>query len=155
MIPRKPRPGELYELPPGYDSAYQRVRAMCDDGAVKMVKYKNDKSVPALIMLPKENAPALTNWDHEIDRGDFYVAYHLTGKITSFDSKWPIDEYRGYAKDHRIFFDSRMDLEGVAPFFFVEIERDTEIWETLQEKVEKYVGLAESMPQNVSNHLKT
>lgn len=118
------------------------------DGKLKVVRYKNDKSAHGLIMLPKEEPTALTNWDHEIDRGDFYVAYQNTGKLTSFDSKWPIEEFRGYAKDHRIFFDSRMELEGIKPFFFVEIERDTEVWETLQQKIIKYAGLADSMPQN-------
>ena len=148
VIQREPRPDEVYDPVPGYDSAYQRIRDMRADGKLKVIKYKNDKSKHGLIMLTKEEPPALTNWDHEIDRGDFYVAYQNTGKLTSFDSKWPIEEFRGYAKDHRIFFDSRMELEGIKPFFFVEIERDTEVWETLEQKIVKYAGLADSMPQN-------
>jgi hypothetical protein len=148
VIPRKPRPGDDYEMVPGYDSAYQRIRDMRKDGKVKFELYNDDNKVHGLIMLPKEKPPARTNWDHEIDRGDLYVAYQNTGKLMSFDSKWPIEEFRGYAKDHRILFDSRMELNGIEPFFFVEIERDTETWETLEQKVSKYAGLADSMPQH-------
>ena len=154
MFPRQPRKGQYYELVPGYDSARQRVLAMQDGGEVKLVPCKTNSgktltNIDKLIMFPKDKAPSTMGWQHEIDRGDLYVALHKTGKLTSYRFNWHIDEYRGFAKDHRLNPDSRFELEGSDRIFFLEVDRGTEFWTNeLDEKISKYAGLQDSMPQN-------
>jgi hypothetical protein len=100
-------------------------------------------------MFPKDKAPSVMGWQHEIDRGDIYVALHKTGKLTSYRWNWHIDEYRGFAKDHKLNPDGRFELEGSDKIFFLEVDRGTEFWANeLDEKIKKYAALQDSMPQN-------
>jgi hypothetical protein len=151
--PREPRKGQYYEITPGYDSARQRVLAMQDSGEVKLIACKTNSgkvltNVDKLIMFPKDKPPSVMGWQHEIDRGDLYVALHKTSKLTSYRWNWHIEEYRGFAKDHRLNPDSRFELEGSDKIYFLEVDRGTEFWsDELDTKIEKYAGLQDSMPQ--------
>jgi hypothetical protein len=145
---RRPRPNESYDLPPGYQSAYQRIKSMEADGLVKILKYKNDRWVPALVMLDTQRPPAFQNWDHEIARGDVYVAFQKTNLLTHWDSSWDISEYHNFAKNHRINYDMRMELEGSDMVYFWEVDMGSETRHELINKIEKYAGLQDSMPQN-------
>jgi Replication-relaxation len=152
LSPRQPRKGQYYEIVPGYDSARQRVLAMQDAGEVKLVPCKTNSgktltNVDKLIMSPKDKPPSVMGWQHEIDRGDIYVALHKTGKLTSYRWKWHIDEYRGFAGAHKLQPDGRFELEGSDKMFFLEVDRGTEFWsDELDTKIEKYAGLQDSMP---------
>lgn len=153
-FPRQPRKGQYYELVPGYDSARQRVLAMLDGGEVKLVPCRTNSgkvltNVDRLIMFPKDRSPSAMGWQHEIDRGDIYVALHKAGKLTSYRWNWHIEEYRGFAKNHRLNPDARFELEGSDKLFFLEVDRGTEFWsEELDTKIDKYARLQVSMPQN-------
>jgi len=125
---------------------------MQDAGEVKLVPCKTNSgkvltNVDKLIMFPKDKPPSVMGWQHEIDRGDIYVALHKTGKLTSYRWNWHIEEYRGFAKDHRLNPDGRFELEGSSKLFFLEIDRGTEFWSAeLDIKITKYAGLQDSMP---------
>jgi hypothetical protein len=153
QFPRQPRKGQVYEMPPGYDSARQRVDSMIDAGLIKIVPCttnsgKVQTNIDKLIMFPKDTPPSSGGWQHEIDRGDAYVALHKTGKLTSYRWNWHIEEYRNFAKNHRIKPDARFELEGSSKIFFLEVDRGTEFWSNeLDRKIEKYAGLQDSMPQ--------
>jgi Replication-relaxation len=153
-FPRQPRKGQYYELVPGYDSARQRVLAMADTGEVKLEACKTNSgkvltNVDKLIMFPKDRPPSAMGWQHEIDRGDIYVALHKTGKVIGYRHNWHIDEYRGFAKSHKLNPDGRFELEGSSKLFFLEVDRGTEFWSNeLDTKIEKYAALQDSMPQN-------
>jgi hypothetical protein len=100
-------------------------------------------------MFPKDKPPSVMGWQHEIDRGDIYVALHKTGKLTSYRWNWHIEEYRGFAKNHKLQPDGRFELEGTEKIIFLEVDRGTEFWSNeLDAKIEKYAGLQSSMPQN-------
>jgi len=104
--------------------------------------------VPRLVMLKKE-VLSYQKWAHEIARGECYVALHKTGKMTGYRSKWTQEEYRDFAKGHGVYFDSQFELEGSPFSFFLEVDMGTEYWkDELDEKVQEYAGLAESMPQH-------
>lgn len=126
---------------------------MQDGGEVKLVPCKTNSqkvltNIDKLIMFPKDKPPSAMGWQHEIDRGDIYVALHKTGKLTSYRWNWDIEEYRDFAKGHRINPDGRFELEGSDKIFFLEVDRGTEFWTTeLDVKIEKYAGLQDSMPQ--------
>lgn len=99
-------------------------------------------------MLKEERPPAATNWWHEIERGELYVEFHKTNLITGWWSKWPIEEYRGFAYKHKVMPDIMFTLKDRRTRFPVELDRGTEDWGDLEDKVEKYAGLAQAMPQN-------
>jgi hypothetical protein len=150
---RTPRPGQTFEMAPGYDSARQILLRMVDSGEVKMEEMKTNsgkriRNIDKLVMFPKDRPPSVMGWQHEIDRGDIYVAINKTGKVTSYRWNWHIDEYRGFAKDHRLNPDGRFELEGSPYVWFLEVDRGTEFWSNeLDEKISKYAGLQDSMPQ--------
>jgi hypothetical protein len=152
-FPRTPRPGQIFEMVPGYDSARQIVLRMVDSGEVKLEEMKTNsgkriRNIDKLAMFPKDKPPSVMGWQHEIDRGDVYVALHRTGKVTSYRWNWHIDEYRDFAKNHRLSPDGRFELEGSDKVFFLEVDRGTEFWTNeLDEKISKYAGLQDSMPQ--------
>jgi hypothetical protein len=154
LSPRQPRKGQYFEVVPGYDSARQRLLAMQDAGQIKLVPCRTNSgkvqtNVDKLIMFPKDKPPSVMGWQHEIDRGDIYVALHKSGKLTSYRWNWHIEEYRGFAKNHRLNPDGRFELEGSDKIYFLEVDRGTEFWSTeLDVKIEKYAALQDSMPQN-------
>jgi len=153
-FPRQPRPGQVYDMVPGYDTARQMALRMADSGEVQVAECKTNsgkrlKFVDNLIMLPKDRPPSVMGWQHEIDRGDIYVALHKTGKLTSYRWKWHPTEYQGFAKLHKLYPDGRFELQGSDYIFFLEVDRGTEFWsDELNTKIEKYAGLQDSMPQN-------
>jgi hypothetical protein len=152
----RPRPNEEYETAPGYGSARKLIKAMEARGEVVLKEYKHkqhnrerrDRTVPKLIMLPKDSPPAATNWWHEVERGELYVAFHKTEKIGGWWSKWPIREYREYAKNHKLFPDVMFEIVGKQTRYAIELDRGTEDWGDLEDKVDKYAGLQMAMPQN-------
>jgi hypothetical protein len=151
-FPRQPRPGEIYDRPPGYDSALQQVKRMQEYGELQFVPCKlNGKvltNLQYLIMLPKDKL-SYQNWAHEIDRGDLYVAFHKTGRLTTWRTKWEHDEWIDFAKQHKVRPDNMMELEGLAFYFFIEVDRGSEFWsDELDTTIENYAGLADSMPQH-------
>lgn len=109
------------------------------------------KAIPQikrLVMFPKDTL-SYQKWEHEIARSDCYVSLHNTGKLTGYRSKWSKDERKDFADSHGVYFDSQFDLEGSKFTFFLEVDMGTEYWDNeLNEKVEEYAGLAQSMPQN-------
>jgi hypothetical protein len=112
------------------------------------VQGKTIPQIPRLVMLRKEVAPAYQNWSHEIARGDCYVALHKTGRLVGYRSKWSSEEHKEFAKGHGVYFDSQFELEGSPLTFFLEVDMGTEYWkDELNEKVEEYASLAQSMPQ--------
>lgn len=125
---------------------------MVKRGEVKLaactVHRKKIPQVKRLVMLPKDTL-GYQNWDHEIYRGECYVALHQTGKLTGYRSKWSKEERDDFARAHGVNFDSQFELEGSKYTFFLEVDMGTEYWSNeLDEKVKEYAGLAESMPQH-------
>lgn len=103
--------------------------------------------VPRLLMLKKEKL-SYQKWEHEIARGDCYVALHRSGQLEGYRSKWTPKEYHAFAKAHGVNFDSQFELTGSKFTFFLEVDMGTEYWDNeLDEKVKEYAGLAQSMPQ--------
>ena len=151
----RPRLGEEYPTVPGYHSARKLIKAMEARGQVVLSTYEHrqygkprrDRTVPKLVMLPREHKLSPTNWWHEIDRAQLYVAFAKSGCLTAWHSKWPIDEYRDFAKNHGLNPDCLVELKDNSYRFFLELDRDTEIWSDLQEKIEKFAGLCDSAPQ--------
>lgn len=139
---------------PGYDSARQIILRMIDSGEVKLEEMKTNsgkriRNIDKLVMFPKDRPPSVMAWQHEIDRGDVYVALHKTGKLTSYRWNWDLTEYRDFAKNHRLNPDGRFELEGSDLVYFLEVDRGSEFWTNeLDEKISKYAGLQDSMPQN-------
>lgn len=120
-------------------------------GEIKIAPYtvhgKKIHAMPRLVMLPKEKL-SYQNWEHEIMRGDCYVALHTTGLLTGYRSKWSDDEREDFAQKHGIYFDSHFDLKDMAHTFFLEVDMGTEYWEKeLNLKVQDYSGLMMSVPQ--------
>lgn len=98
-------------------------------------------------MLPKDTL-SYQKWAHEIARSECYVALHGTGKLTGYRSQWSKEERQSFAEQHGVYFDSQFELEGSKLTFFLEVDMGTEYWDNeLNEKVQEYAGLAESMPQ--------
>jgi len=152
-FPRTPRPGQTFEMVPGYDSARQILLRMVDSGEVKLEEMKTNsgkriRNIDKLVMFPKDRPPSVMGWQHEIDRGDIYVALHKTGKLTSYRWNWHIEEYRNFARNHRLNPDGRFELDGSPYVYFLEVDRGSEFWTNeLEEKIQKYAGLQDSMPQ--------
>src|SRR5262249_54482586 len=111
----------------------------------------NDKvltNMQYLIMLPKDKL-SYQNWQHEIDRGELYVAFHKTSQVTTWRTKWDKDEWMTFAKQHSVRPDNMLELENCPYYFFIEVDRGSEFWsDELDKKIEDYAGLAASMPQN-------
>lgn len=99
-----------------------------------------------LVMLPKDKC-SYQKWEHEIKRGDCYVALHKTGRLTGYRSKWSNEEFKDFAQRHGVYFDSHFDLADNPVTFFLEVDMGTEYWEDeLNVKVAEYAGLMMSMP---------
>lgn len=104
-------------------------------------------NIQYLVMLKGERAPSYQNWAHEISRGEYYVAFHKTGKVVMWRTKWHKDEWQEIGKKHKIRFDNLMELADTPPLFFIEVDMGTEFWsDELEEKIVNYAGLADSMP---------
>jgi Replication-relaxation len=117
----------------------QRMKA---DGLVTSFKLR-DKSIPDLWAIAKDVPPSKHNWDHEIDRGDLYVAFKKTGKVLIWNSKWDIDEWKDFALKAGVKYDCRAELEGVRQTIFFEVDRGGMTATTLKKKLDKYVRLSE------------
>lgn len=148
---RRPRPTDVYELPPGWQSAYEQIKRMQKRGELKIVPYtlhgQQIRNIQRLIMLPKDKL-SHQNWEHEITRGDCYVTLHNTGLLTGYRSRWSDGEKDDFAEQHGIYFDSHFDLKDNPATFFLEVDMGTEYWEReLDLKVQDYSGLMLSMPQ--------
>jgi len=142
---RTPRPGEMYELVPGYDSARKICLRM---KAANLLDYHKttDKTNPGFWCLKGRPAPSKWNWQHEVDAGNLMIAFRNTDLLISWDAKWDADEYREFAKKHGVNYDRRMQLEGVSQLVFIEVDRGNEDLGVLREKVQKYIRLAQSFP---------
>jgi hypothetical protein len=111
-----------------------------------MLHGKKIHAMPRMIMLPPDKL-SYQNWEHEMTRGECYVALHRTELLTSYRSKWSDDEYDDFAKKHGVYFDSHFDLKDNRFTFFLEVDMGTEYWEKeLNIKVQDYAGLMMSMP---------
>ena len=136
----------------GIDSAYDQLRRMANRGEIKIGIYtahgRKIPQLPRLIMHPKDTLSP-QKWEHEIARGNCYAALHNTGKLTGYRSAWTKDEREEFAKAHGVYFDSQFELQGSKYTFFLEVDMGTEYWDNeLNEKVEEYASLAQSMPQH-------
>ena len=104
-------------------------------------------AIPRLVMTSKDKL-SHQNWEHEITRGYCYTTLYKTGLLTGYRSKWSDDERDDFAKRHKVYFDSHFDLKGIDHTFFLEVDMGTEYWEgDLNDKVENYAGLMQSLPQ--------
>ena len=118
---------------------------------LKIVPYKvhgeEIRNIQRLIMHPKDKL-SHQNWEHEITRGDCYVALRNCGHFSAYRSKWTTQERDDFALQHGVLFDSHFDLKDKTTTFFLEVDMGTEYWEKeLNVKVEDYAGLMMSMPQ--------
>jgi hypothetical protein len=150
--PRQPRPGQIYDRPEGYDTCLQQVRRMVAYGEIEFVPCKLQgkvlTNIQYLVMLKGDRAPSYQNWAHEIARGEYYVAFHRTGRVAMWRTKWHKDEWEDIGKKHKIRFDNLMELTDCPYLFFIEVDMGTEFWsDELEEKIINYAGLADSMPQ--------
>ena len=153
----RPRPNEEYTTTAGYGSARKLIKGCEARGTLVLHEYKHkqynkerrDRTVPKLVMLPTQKPPAPSNWWHEVERGQLYVDFHKTGKIIGWYSKWPRPEYMEFGKRHGVQPDSMFELDGVDCRFCIELDRGTEDWTDLEEKIQKYAGLMQSAGSNI------
>lgn len=115
---------------------------MRDEKLVTSFKLR-DKSIPDLWALAGDYQPSKHNWEHEIDRGDLYVAFKKTGKVQVWNSKWDTDEWKDFARKVGVKYDCRMELEGVNQTIFFEVDRGGMSPKTLKDKMQSYIELAE------------
>lgn len=113
-------------------------------------KERRDRTVPKLISLASEKGQvSASNWWHVLEQGQLYVIFHNTGKVTAWHSMWPKKELEDFARAHKLYPDNFLELVNVDCRFPIELDRGKEDWPQLEEKVEKYAGLMQSMPQNL------
>jgi hypothetical protein len=139
---RRPRPDDEYQLTPGYGSAYDMLKRMVKDRAVR--KHKSDvKGGQDLYSLHEDaHYPARGNFDHEVACGDLYVAFRQTGKVATWSTRWKPHQRDSFAKATRINPDAVLELEGASQVIFFEVDLGNEGYQTLDKKVKKYRDLA-------------
>jgi hypothetical protein len=130
---------------PGYDSAKDMLKAMRNRGEIKVHKLPKEKiERTRLYSLPGRKTPSPSNWQHEMTCAWLFVEYELTGGLTDWDDRWTADQFQGLSGQFgkKVFnYDRRMEHKQIPNVVFWEVDKGTEIRDTLANKIQNYVRL--------------
>jgi hypothetical protein len=127
--------------PGSYIRTVQLLRRMAKDGEVHRDRDHNNQ--PFIWMLPGVVFPQnFYTQRHELDVADLFVA--LYRHVSHWDTEWgTLERETLRIPQYKVNYDARMVLNGRV--YLWEVDRGTEDFEQLFEKVNKYIRFAESL----------
>jgi hypothetical protein len=129
---------DVYELTPGYDSAYKLLSRMVASHTIRRHKSGIMRGQDLYSLYSQGKGPSPMNYEHEVACGDLYVAFQQTGKVASWATSWKPHQYAEYARAAGVNPDAMLELEGCSQVIFFEVDMGNEKYETLDHKVQKY-----------------
>ncbi len=132
----------MYDLEPGYDSAYTMLGRMVADQLVRKHKAGYSWEQDLYSAYADRRGPSTKQFGHEVACGDLYVAFQKTGLAASWSTRWKPHQRHQFARECGINPDGMLELDGCSQVIFFEVDMGTEDFRKLDAKIDRYVNLA-------------